>query len=113
MTKMKQMTTNDATDKLQHKTKPNRVKHKYSTRMKKMIYTAAHNLNEFAESWNEATNDIDTDIEGTRAIKAANQSVTRTDSPSQGKAMYGRLLPNGLDVSYNRPNFYVIYVSVS
>ena len=56
-------------------------------------------MNEFAQSWNEATNDVDADIEGTRAIKAANQSVTRTDSPSQGKAMYGRLLPNGLDVS--------------
>ena len=54
--------------------------------MNKMISTAAYNVNEFAQSWNEAaTNDIETNIEGTSAIKAANQSVTRTDSPSQGK----------------------------
>jgi hypothetical protein len=99
MTKKKYMRTNESTDKPEHKTKTNRAKHKYSTRMNEMISMAAYNVNEFAQSWNEATNDVDADIEGTRAIKAANQSVTRTDSPSQGKAMYGRLLPNGLDVS--------------
>lgn len=113
MAKKKKTTTNESMDKRKYKRKMNTVKHKYSTRKNKLVYTATYNVNEFSKLWNKATSAINTDIEGTSAVKAANQSVSSTDSSSQRKAMYGRLLPNGLDVSYNSNDSHLTNISFS